>query len=374
MLRFGFVIIMSVAFTAALFFSSDVSAAKPSLVRSNNSWWQSWQSVFSRAKFSSRVRLLSFGEINIPSVAGMENISVVGFSSIRSEEVSALVGAQLLLYERELRLKVALAWRDEVEVMEQFPAHSETQTRTVPLKDFSSAAEKLRSFLQENELRLEVLAADGKRSVFGSEDFHALLDTYMRAVRAGVSDNWPPLERVLSIDRRSVVEQVKLILVMNQHNTPRTETEILARLRVRGSYKMRSDFRNTLLELENIWLDASQIGLHLRELVRTLDISIAPAIPSFGRMTSLGLIVRAEIYDYAAWVAALHGDEEGIHRNLQRIINLHENDDHVRLSVQMEDGAMQKLTEHSLNEIADLYQLAAARVYLRFALHVASVP
>ena len=178
-------------------------------MRSNNSWWQSWQSVFSRAKFSSRVRLLSFGEINIPSVAGMENISVVGFSSIRGEEVSALVGAQLLLYERELRLKVALAWRDEVEVMEQFPAHSETQTRTVPLKDFSSAAEKLRSFLQENELRLEVLAADGKRSVFGSEDFHALLDTYMRAVRAGVSDNWPPLERVLSIDRRSVVEQVK---------------------------------------------------------------------------------------------------------------------------------------------------------------------
>ena len=158
---------------------------------------------------------------------------------------------------------------------------------------------------------------------------------------------------------------------MNQHNTPRTETEILERLRVRGSYKIRSDYRNTLLELENIWLDASQIGLHPRELVRTLDISITPAIPSFGRMTSLGLIVRAEIYDYAAWVAALHGDEEGIHRNLQRIIDLHENDDHVRLSVQMEDGAMQKLTEHSLNEIADLYLRVAERLSTQAA---ASVP
>ncbi|MDE3270008.1 MAG: hypothetical protein OYH77_06965 [Pseudomonadota bacterium] len=81
-------------------------------------------------------------------------------------------------------------------------------------------------------------------------------------------------------------------------------------------------------------------------------------MPTLGHMVSPWLVIQARVYEFAARVAALKGEDDLCELCLSLILRLQENsDDHVVMMISTsEDSYPQRLDKSSLAEVAALYR------------------
>ena len=282
----------------------------------------------------------SLALIEFKQAAIFDNIAAVNFFHRQGHELPAESGMHVIAAERVLRFSTTL--------MNINKEHA---------KASRAAFRWLIKLLRDSDLVLELRTNDDAHLFLsGTDSDERLLTIYQDVV---VGERQPDHSYIWEFDANSLSARMLLVVSMSHYGSNKSASEILQRVRQRAK-RVLDGIMQVTRDLNDIQLDTRLLGFHFDELSRSLRVVIDPFIPSLGNATSLGLIVTAEFYEYAARVAALLGDEEGVRRNLQRIIDLRVDDDIVQLDVQVQKNFSLRLAQNSIADITDLYLQKAA--------------
>ena len=118
----------------------------------------------------------------------------------------------------------------------------------------------------------------------------------------------------------------------------------------------RKDLARTLQELSNYHSSTAQVHILAKNANFLVHIEsyAEPLVRDWKDMSLLGLETKAMIYEFAARLAAAEGNGEKVQDNLQRVLNLNNDIDHVEMTVSLR-GRKVVLSPQTIGEVHQLY-------------------